>query len=161
MAAELNVEGILRVKKLISIILILCFFSQIFSQTVIEIEPFTEDNIPSWAHDARRMSIVTLGSVPFTTLSATLGYSVFRYIANDFDSDYIPNPFPTSSTAAKINKDEQIGILVAASVLSLAIGITDLIVVKVKENNKEKELQKEQADRVIITPLSTEGNETE
>ncbi len=144
-------------KKLISTIVLLTIISSLFSQTVIEIEPFTEDNFPEWAKDARRMSIVTLGSIPFTTLSTTLGYTVYRYIANDFNSEYIPNPFPTSSTAANLNKDEQIGILATAAALGVVIGIADFIVVKVRENRIEEENQREQAERVIITPYSEES----
>ncbi len=137
-------------KRIVCILLLSCFLTNIFSQTVIEIEPYTQDNIPSWAKDTRRMSIVSLGSLPFTTLATTLGYSVFRYAANDFNADYIPNPFPTSSTAAKLNSDEQIGILITAACLSLAIGIADFIVVKTKENREAENKQREQDERVII-----------
>ncbi len=139
--------------------LLFVLFSNVFSQTVIDIEPYTEDNIPSWAKDIRRTSIITLGSIPFTTLASTLGYTIFRYAANDFNSDYTPNPFPTSSTAANINKDEQIGILITAASLGLAIGIADLIVIKVKENQKEKAFEQEQAERIQIIPLIVDGSD--
>ncbi len=135
--------------------------STVFGQTVIEIESFTEDNIPSWAHDARRMSIITIGSIPFTTLATTLGYTVIRYAINDFDAEYVPNPFPTSSTAANLNRKEQIGIISTAAALGLVIGITDLIVIKVKESREEKEIQREQSERIIITPMHSEGSKEE
>ncbi len=157
MVIQLNVlcEVVLKIK-IISLIMIVTMFSNIFSQTVVEIEPYTEDNIPSWAKDARRMSVITLGSIPFTTLATTLGYSVYRYIANDFNADYIPNPFPTSSTAAKLDQDEQIGIIITAAALGLAIGITDFIVIKVEESREEKAQEREESERIQITPIITE-----
>lgn len=98
--------------------------------------------LPSWVKDLRRAEIVTLGSLPFTTLGATLAYSLYRYGANDFKPAYIPNPFPLSSTEAKLSTDEQIGIIVTAAGISLAVGITDFIVMQVKHSRKKKALEK-------------------
>ena len=126
---------------------------------VLYIEPYTEDSTPSWVHDARRFSIISLGSIPFTMLTTTLGYSVYRYCANGFDAEYIPNPFPTSSEASKLNSDEQIGLLVTAASLGVIIGIADLIVIKVKESKEEKEIQKNKEETIKITTSSNEGTE--
>lgn len=98
--------------------------------------------LPSWAKDLRRAEIVTLGSLPFTTLGVTLAYSLYRYGANDFKPAYIPNPFPLSSTEAKLSTDEQIGIIATAAGISLAVGITDFIVMQVKHSRKKKALEK-------------------
>ena len=98
--------------------------------------------LPSWAKDLRRAEIVTLGSLPFTTLGTTLAYSLYRYGANDFNPAYIPNPFPLSSTEARLSTDEQIGIIVTAAGLSLAVGITDFIVMQVKHSRQKKALEK-------------------
>ena len=98
--------------------------------------------LPSWAKDLRRAEIVTLGSLPFTTLGVTLAYSLYRYGANDFNPAYIPNPFPLSSTEARLSTDEQIGIIVTAAGLSLAVGITDFIVMQVKHSRPKKALEK-------------------
>lgn len=98
--------------------------------------------LPSWIKDLRRAEIVTLGSLPFTTLGATLAYSLYRYGANDFKPAYIPNPFPLSSTEAKLSTDEQIGIIATAAGISLAVGITDFIVMQVKHSRKKKALEK-------------------
>lgn len=137
-------------KRKISIVLLLCFTASLFSQEVVlEIEPYTQDNIPSWARDVRRTSIITLGSVPFTTLATTFGYSLYRYIANDFNSDYIPNLFGSSS-ASKLDYDEQIGIIIVATSLSFLIGLTDLIVIKVRESKKVRQLEEEQ-NEIIVT----------
>lgn len=98
--------------------------------------------LPSWVKDLRRAEIVTLGSLPFTTLGTTLAYSLYRYGANDFKPAYIPNPFPLSSTEAKLSTDEQIGIIATAAGISLAVGITDFIVMQVKQSRKKKALEK-------------------
>ena len=98
--------------------------------------------LPSWVKDLRRAEIVTLGSLPFTTLGATLAYSLYRYGANDFKPAYIPNPFPLSSTETKLSTDEQIGIIATAAGISLAVGITDFIVMQVKHSRKKKALEK-------------------
>ena len=98
--------------------------------------------LPSWAKDLRRAEIVTLGTLPFTTLGVTLAYSLYRYGANDFNPAYIPNPFPLSSTEARLSTDEQIGIIVTAAGLSLAVGITDFIVMQVKHSRQKKALEK-------------------
>lgn len=98
--------------------------------------------LPSWVKDLRRAEIVTLGSLPFTTLGATLAYSLYRYGANDFKPAYIPNPFPLSSTEAKLSTDEQIGIIATAAGISLAVGITDFIVMQVKHSRQKKALEK-------------------
>ncbi len=150
------------VKKIVCIIIIFTFFSGLFAKQgdeVVYIEPYSENKIPSWVHDTRRFSIISLGSIPFTMLSTTLGYSVYRYCANGFDSDYIPNPFPTSSEASKLNSDEQIGLLITAASLGIAIGITDLVVNKITESKETKQKQKEIDETIKITPSSNEGIE--
>ena len=142
--------------------MIFSLFSALFAaqgDEVLYIEPYTEDSTPSWINDARRFSIISLGSIPFTMLSSTLCYSVYRYCVNGFDEQYIPNPFPTSSEASKLNSDEQIGLLVTAASLGVIIGIADLIVIKVKESKEEKEIQKNKEETIKITTSSNEGTE--
>ena len=58
----------------------------------------------------------------------------------------MPNPFPLSSSEARLNTSEQIGIISAAAALSVAIGLTDFIVIKVNENRK-KNAERIDADR--------------
>ncbi len=138
--------------KIITIILLCSFTHTIFAQeVVIDIEPYTQDNIPTWAEDVRRFSIVSLGSVPFTVLASTLTYTTFRYAQNNFDSNYIPSPFPTSSTAANINKNEQIGILITGVSLGLIVGVVDLLVIKLQEQHEEESQLYEDGSEIIIT----------
>lgn len=120
-------------------------FTSVFAEesNALYIEPYEKGKeLPSWAKDLRRAEIVTLGSLPFTTLGTTLVYSLYRYGANDFKPAYIPNPFPLSSTEAKLSTDEQIGIIATAAGISLAVGLTDFIVMQVKHSRKKKALEK-------------------
>lgn len=133
-------------KKVIAVLCAAIFmFTFVFASEneAVQIEGYEKGKeLPSWVKDLRRAEIVTLGSLPFTTLGATLAYSLYRYGANDFKPAYIPNPFPLSSTEAKLSTDEQIGIIVTAAGISLAVGITDFIVMQVKQSRKKKALEK-------------------
>ena len=133
-------------KKVIAVLYAAIFmFTFVFASEneAVQIEGYEKGKeLPSWVKDLRRAEIVTLGSLPFTTLGATLAYSLYRYGANDFKPAYIPNPFPLSSTEAKLSTDEQIGIIATAAGISLAVGITDFIVMQVKQSRKKKALEK-------------------
>ena len=135
-------------KKIPWILCLFCLCAPLAAdEDALRIEGYQKDKpLPSWVKDVRRAEIITFGSLPFTTLGVTLAYSLYRYAANDFKAAYIPNPFPLSSSEAKLNTSEQIGIISAAAVLSVAIGLTDFIVIKVKENRK-KNAERIDADR--------------
>ena len=51
---------------------------------------------------------------------------------DDFDKNYIPNPFAFTSSAANLDKDEQKLILFSAIGVSLVAGTVDLIIHIVK-----------------------------
>jgi len=74
-------------------IILFCFsFSVIFAyEPTVTIEPYTQDNIPTWVEDIHRTEIITFGSLPFVTLSVSLGYSFYRFFSNDMDSSYLMN----------------------------------------------------------------------
>ena len=110
----------------------------VFADTTMKIEPYTKDEFPDWARDLRRAEIVSLGSLPFTSLSVTLSYSIYRYIDSGFNKDYFPNPLAKSSEAANLTVDEQKRILNVSICLSLAVGIADFIVSAVKHSNEAK-----------------------
>ncbi|HZK19843.1 MAG TPA: hypothetical protein VFC68_03865 [Treponemataceae bacterium] len=121
---------------------------------VLSFEPYTKDTIPDWAQDLRRAEIITLGSLPFTTLTSTFSYSIYRFIKNDFNKNYFPNPFPGSSSEANLNSDEQKTILVSAAVVSLVLGITDYIICTIKQKKIDKQVQEKdaiQSNILIIT----------
>lgn len=121
-----------------------------------KVEPYSEDEFPTWAHDIRRAEIITIGSLPFTTLASTLCYSLGRYAGYGFDFDYVPNPFAKSGVGA-LNQSEQIGVFATAGGLSIAIGITDLIIHIVRRRKIKRLLEEKKDVPVIITPLESDN----
>ncbi|WP_428768939.1 hypothetical protein V1L52_09025 [Treponema sp. HNW] len=152
-------------KKTAAILCIAVFmFSPVFASEneALQIEGYEKGKeLPSWAKDLRRAEIVTLGSLPFTTLGTTLVYSLYRYGANDFKPAYIPNPFPLSSAEAKLSTNEQIGIIATAAGISLAVGLTDFIVMQVKQSRKKKALEKIREEQGTVIRIREAVNENQ
>lgn len=121
----------------------------VFSETP---EPYQKDEFPGILHDIRRAEIITLGSMPFITFSATLGYSFGKYASHNFDSSYFVNPF-SSTDENSFSTDEQIGILLTSLGISAGIGLTDFIVHTIKRNNKQRKLKKQKNPEIQITPI--------
>lgn len=121
----------------------------VFSETP---EPYQKDEFPGILHDIRRAEIITLGSMPFITFSATLGYSFGKYASHNFDSSYFVNPF-SSTDENSFSTDEQIGILLTSLGISAGIGLTDFIVHTIKRNNRQKKLKKQKNPEIQITPI--------
>jgi hypothetical protein len=133
-------------------------------EIVLDIEPYTKDTMPNWAHDLRRGEIITFGSLPFTTLTCTFTYSLYRFCYNDFDFDYFPSFFPSSSDEADLDTSEQIGIILTASAISLVIGIADYIIYSTKNKKSLKEAQKHddiQNGTIVISSSNVESDATE
>lgn len=120
-----------------------------FSETP---EPYQKDEFPGILHDIRRAEIITLGSMPFITFSATLGYSFGKYASHNFDSSYFVNPF-SSTDENSFSTDEQIGILLTSLGISAGIGLTDFIVHTIKRNNRQRKLKKQKNPEIQITPI--------
>lgn len=121
----------------------------VFSETP---EPYQKDEFPGILHDIRRAEIITLGSMPFITFSATLGYSFGKYAYHNFDSSYFVNPF-SSTDENSFSTDEQIGILLTSLGISAGIGLTDFIVHTIKRNNRQRKLKKQKNPEIQITPI--------
>lgn len=127
-------------KKIISFcILILISFSLFAASTTdTTAEPYSKDEFPDWAKYLRRYEIISLGSLPFTTMTVTTVYTVYRYIDKGFDANYIPNPLALSSSAANLDSDEQMNILYAAIGTSLVVGTVDLVIHIIKKEKAKK-----------------------
>lgn len=128
-------------RKIVAIALLLVFLPSVLfaAEPSIQIEPYREGEFPDWLMDVRRAEIVTLGSLPFTTLSSTLVYMFYRYASNGFSKDYFPNPLAKSSASANLTKDEQIGIISVSAGLSLTAGIIDCIISSMKRSETQKQ----------------------
>lgn len=150
----------MKVKKIIAVFLLAIFSSKIFSEEI-KAEPYRSDEFPQFMKDLRRAEIITLGSLPFVTITATLVYSTIRWGMNDFKSGAFPNPFVKASKGGFTQK-EQIGILCTSIGISFAIGITDLIVMVVKRKNAEKrKLQSEKENApIIVVPIQEDETAT-
>ena len=146
-------------KKFISILLLISFSSLLFANSTSP-EPYGENEFPDWANYLRRYEVITLGSLPFTTMTVTTIYTLYRYIDNDFDKNYIPNPLALTSSAANLDSDEQKMILMTAIGTSIVAGTVDLIIhVIKKEKAKKKNAQIFERD-VIIQDKIDELNES-
>ena len=136
-------------KKFISVLLLISFSSLLFADSTTP-EPYGENEFPDWANYLRRYEVITLGSLPFTTMTVTTIYTLYRYIDNDFDKNYIPNPLALTSSAANLDSDEQKFILLTAIGTSIVAGTVDLIIhVIKKEKAKKKNAQIFEKDVII------------
>ena len=146
-------------KKFIALLLLISFSSLLFANSTSP-EPYGENEFPDWANYLRRYEVITLGSLPFTTMTVTTIYTLYRYIDNDFDKNYIPNPLALTSSAANLDSDEQKMILMTAIGTSILAGTVDLIIhVIKKEKAKKKNAQIFERD-VIIQNKIDELNES-
>ncbi len=94
------------------------------------------DEVPQGIQDFRRFEVISLGAMPFVTLDVTLGYSIIDYAnqkAKGQQNVEFPNPFKSSANGG-YNDDEIKGIILTSLGISLAIGITDLVVRIIKRN---------------------------
>ena len=94
------------------------------------------DEVPQGIQDFRRFEVISLGAMPFVTLDVTLGYSIIDYAnqkAKGKQNVEFPNPFKASANGG-YNDDEIKGIILTSLGVSLAIGITDLVVRIIKRN---------------------------
>ena len=137
-------------KKIISLLLIITFSTCLFANTSTTPEPYSKDEFPDWANYLRRYEVITLGSLPFTTLSVTTIYGLYSYIDHDFDKNYIPNPFAFTSSAANLDKDEQKLVLLSAISVSVLAGTVDLIIHIVKKEKAKKKNAEIFKENVII-----------
>ncbi len=136
------------IAKILVFSLLMNSFLPVFAEDTTPKE-YEDDEFPQTLKDLRRFEIITLGSLPFITLDATLAYSTYRYAANNFDDKYRPDIFSSSS----FTQEEQTGIILTSIGICVGIGLTDLIVQIVKRNSKKKKKQINYDDIAVI-PIS-------
>lgn len=117
-------------------------------------EPYTNNEFPNWAKDLRRTEIISFGSLPFVTLGVTLGLGGYWYLNGDLSS--FPNPFNKSSSS--FTADQQVQIIELSALLSVGLGITDLVINTIQRANTNKRLQRIQdsKEKMSVTPLTPE-----
>ena len=146
-------------KKIISLFILITFTSLLFANSTSP-EPYREDEFPEWARYIRRYEVITLGSLPFTTMGVTTFYTLYRYIDNDFDKNYVPNPLALTSSAANLDSDEQKFILLTALGTSLVAGTLDFVIQIIKKEKAKKKNVKIFERDVIIQDKIDELNES-
>ena len=130
------------IAKILIFTLLFNICSPIFSATTsTEPKEYTEDEFPQALHDLRRFEIISLGALPFVTLNSTLVYSGIKYVQNDFNPAYAPNPFAPKSENG-FTTEEQVGILLTSLGISVGIGLTDYIIQVIKRNSKKNKAKK-------------------
>lgn len=144
-------------RRITALLLLIVFSTCAVSAASHVAEPYSEDEFPTWTIDLRNSEIVTLGSLPFSTLGVTLGYSLIRYIGHGFSSDYLPNPLAKSSSAANLNAAEQKGIFITSGIISLIIGIVDYVLSRMERNSQQA--QEEQTRQLQFSDIEIEAAE--
>ena len=148
------------IAKILIFTLLFNICSPIFSATTsTEPKEYTEDEFPQALHDLRRFEIVSLGALPFVTLNSTLVYSGVKYVQNDFNPAYAPNPFAPKSESG-FTTEEQVGILLTSLGISVGIGLTDFIIRSVKRNSKKKKAQKNKNQNITISTIENDPTAT-
>jgi len=118
-------------------------------------EPYKKDEFPQVLKDIRRFEIITLGSLPFVTLDATLAYSGYRYAQHNFDPAYQIDIFNKSS----FTTDEQKGIVLTSIGISAGIGLADYVVQLIKRSKKNKK-DKIRYEDINVYPISEDPEAT-
>jgi hypothetical protein len=104
---------------------------------------FDMTGFPQWSKDLRRGEIVAFGSFPFTLFTTTFIMESFRWSTEanmDFSENgrrYAPWPFKSAGAIDMSNKERETT-LIAAAGLSVAVALTDFIIVQIKRAKERR-----------------------
>ena len=101
-------------------------------QEIIEPEPWNKDEFAPWLVDTRRAEVIALGAFPVAMLVNSIVYQLGRFIyvsadRGSFATDVAPWFFRTAP-GARYTLDEQTGLLISASALSVMVATIDYVV---------------------------------
>jgi hypothetical protein len=150
-------------KIIISFFLLFVYVFQITAQTSSDTSTtFNTESFPQWAKDMRRFDIIAFGSFPFSMFTATFFMDVYRWNTHNNDFAYAPWPLK-SANAVEMNSDEFKKTILIAAGLSLAIALTDLIIVKIKRSKERRRIESMPSGSVTInnTPYGIQDEESE
>ena len=100
-----------------------------------EPEPYEVDEFPVWLQDLRRAEIIFTGSIPFTLLASTAGYSIIDLIQSAGTGASITD---LTSTTTMTN-DDRFVILAVSGGLSALITIADYIIGIIEDGEKTEQ----------------------
>ncbi len=95
--------------------------------------PYSPDEFPAWSRDLRRFEIISIGAFPVALLVSSASFQLVRYAQSGFSQAYVPAVL--GSGATPLSAQEKIRVLVAGVGLSLAVGLTDYILGRMKAEN--------------------------
>ena len=125
---------------------------------------FDMTGLPQWARDLRRFDIIAFGTFPFSMFVVTFITDLFRwYDANGMDFNdmrYAPWPLKSAGAVDMTGEEYQRTILIAAG-LSLALAITDLIIVKIRQSHERRRIESRPTGSYNIIRGSDENGEAE
>lgn len=116
----------------------------------------TTSRLPQWVRDLRRWEIVAFGTFPFSMFTVTFITDMYRWSqANgmDFSNEgrrYAPWPLKSAGAIAMDSWEIERTITIAAC-LSVAIAVTDLIIVQIKRHKERKRVEALPVGTTIIT----------
>jgi hypothetical protein len=116
---------------------------------------FDMTGFPQWSKDLRRGEIVALGSFPFALFTTTFIMESVRWNAEanmDFSEDgrrYAPWPFKSAGAVDMSNKEREMTFIAAAG-LSVAVALTDFIIVQIKRSKERRRAESLPAGTAII-----------
>ncbi len=123
-----------------------------------ESAPYEKDEFPVWIKDLRRAEIITFGSLPFVTFSASIYFDIYRYYDHDKATGYEPWPFKKSDTAVALSEDEQKRILLISACVSVGVAVFDYSFRAIRRGIRNKKAEK--AHQLIIEPITIEPIES-
>lgn len=156
----------MRSRRLAALILMAAILPGLVAEAVTpEPKPYEKEEFPQWLKDLRRAEIITFGSLPFVTFSASIYYDVYRYYDHDKQSGYEPWPFKKGSTAVALSEDEQKKILAVSACVSVGVALVDFGFRAVRRAIRERKAEREhqlEVDPITIEPVdaSPEGEAT-
>ncbi|MCL2805308.1 MAG: hypothetical protein FWD26_05155 [Treponema sp.] len=152
----------------IVISLLLSPLSQAAAQTSSQSQAniFDTTDFPQWGKDLRRFDIIAFGVFPFSIFFVTFATDMFRwYNANglDFSEDgrrYAPWPLK-SAGAVPMTTDEQFRTILISAGVSLTVALVDLIIVKIKQGNERRRIERRPSGSVTIERRQISASEEE
>lgn len=100
-------------------------------------EEYKEEEFSPGLKALRRGEIILFGSLPLTLFFTFEVYDIYRFFANDRQSQY--SPWPARPPDAVAYQDwETVGVLVTAVSLSLTLALTDYLIGRAREHRAAK-----------------------
>lgn len=117
-------------KILLTVVIILIFSGLSYSEESVDYTPYNQSEFPGWALDLRRFEVVFFGTIPFSFLYTTTGYSIYTYASHNWDSSYAP-ALLGNKTPPVLTTGEKLQVLTIALGVSATAAIVDFIIGKI------------------------------